>query len=508
MERDHSLSSFSDDDLLRRLSDLLGQSRRDEADLVAHIGEVDRRRLYAREASPSMFAYCTEVLHLSEAEAYLRIAAARAAREHPLLLTMLADGRLHLTAIAKLAPHLTPENREDLLKRAAHRSKREIEELVAEISPRTDAPAVMRKLPDKRAGTTPPTLEPGPDAEAPARTASGGGASIDRQLRPDGVDAREPELRPDGVAGVGIELLSPELPLLPASPRARSGVVEPLAPGRYKVQFTASAELHDKLERLRALMRPSVPDGDLAAIIEQTVTEKLQRREARRFARTQAPRKTLLQSQTSPTTRQIPAAVKRAVYERDGGRCRYEDEQGRRCTARQGLEYHHRRPFARAVTTRSPTSRSRADATTATWPRSTTAGKPWLGIAVRGPALWSRRRLPRRDECRVARVSGRAVGSYPATAGEHRLLRTRPRPPESDTDPWPSASASERVPCNPPAAAKPGRPRVDVLEPASGLAFVGIRSPAGVLGTGPTPVHTRNGALTSIRSPALRTRPA
>ena len=74
MESIDVLTSFSDEELLRRLSDLLGQSRRDEADLVAHIGEVDRRRLYAREASPSMFAYCTEVLHLSEAEAYLRIA--------------------------------------------------------------------------------------------------------------------------------------------------------------------------------------------------------------------------------------------------------------------------------------------------------------------------------------------------------------------------------------------------------------------------------------------------
>ncbi|HYN03636.1 MAG TPA: HNH endonuclease, partial [Vicinamibacteria bacterium] len=88
-----------------------------------------------------MFVYCTEALHLSEAEAYLRIAAARAAREHPALLTLLADGRLHLTAIAKLAPHLTLENREALLGRAAHRSKREIEELVAELSPRPDAPA-------------------------------------------------------------------------------------------------------------------------------------------------------------------------------------------------------------------------------------------------------------------------------------------------------------------------------------------------------------------------------
>ena len=62
-----------------------------------------------------MYAYCTERLHLSEAEAYLRIAAARASRQHPILLAMLADGRLHLTAIAKLAPHLTPDNRDAVL---------------------------------------------------------------------------------------------------------------------------------------------------------------------------------------------------------------------------------------------------------------------------------------------------------------------------------------------------------------------------------------------------------
>ena len=67
--------------------------------LVAHIGEVERRRLYARDASPSMFAYCRERLHLLEAEAYMRIRVARAARKHPLLLDMLRDGRLHLSAI-------------------------------------------------------------------------------------------------------------------------------------------------------------------------------------------------------------------------------------------------------------------------------------------------------------------------------------------------------------------------------------------------------------------------
>ena len=257
---------------------------------------------------------------------------------------MLADGRLHLTAIAKLAPHLTPENRGAFLQRAAHRSKREIEELVAELSPRPDAPAAMRKLPDRR-GTT-PALRRGPDAEVPPLALPPEGRrSVDYQLRPDGVAERDPELRPDRVAAAGLQLSSPETALLPASHRARTAVVEPLAPGRFKVQFTASAELHDKLERLRALMRSSVPDGDLAAIVEQAVTEKLERLEARRFARTQAPRKTPAKSPASPATRQIPAAVKRAVYERDEGRCRYEDEEGRRCTARQRLEFHHRLPF-------------------------------------------------------------------------------------------------------------------------------------------------------------------
>jgi hypothetical protein len=262
----------------RRLSNLLGQSRRDEADLVAHIGEVDRRRLYAREASPSMFVYCTEVLHLSEAEAYLRIAAARASREHPVLLTMLGDGRLHLTAIAKLAPHLTLQNREALLERATHRSKRQIEELVAELSPRPDAPAVMRKLPDRRNGMPASALRLGPSAEASSRgLRSEGGASVGLQLRPDGVATHELELRPGGVATRQTELRSDRVAAAggehrlpdaarPISPQARPAAVEPLAPGRYKVQFTASAELHDKLERLRALMRSSVPDGVSLAV--------------------------------------------------------------------------------------------------------------------------------------------------------------------------------------------------------------------------------------------------
>ena len=346
MQDTHELKSVPDDELLRRLAEILRRSRRVEADLVAHIGEVDRRRLYARTASPSMFGYATEVLHLSDAEAYLRIAAARASREHPILLAMLADGRLHLTAIAKLAPHLTAENREALLARAAHRGKREIEELVAELAPRPDVPALMRRLPERRGRD-----RPWPSAslrrrgrrlaswvwtespqKAPAHSVQTESRSRPRsELRPDGVASPGSELRPDGVGS-------------PAR-QERPAVVAPLAPGRYKVQFTASAALREKLERLQDLMRASVPDGDLAAIIDQAVSEKLARLEARRFAQARKPRKALSETDTSPRTRQIPAAVKRAVYERDGGRCRYLDGQGHRCTERARLEFHHRHPF-------------------------------------------------------------------------------------------------------------------------------------------------------------------
>jgi 5-methylcytosine-specific restriction endonuclease McrA len=289
------LHSIPDDELLRRLSDLLHRSRRLESELVVHIGEVDGRRLYAREGSPSMFAYCTEILGLSEHEAYLRITVARAAREHPPLLAMLADGSMHLTGIAKLAPHLTPANRTTLLERAAHKPKREIEELVAEVAPRDDVPALTRKLPERRL----------------------------------------PELGPDRV------------PAAAAGASPRPALVQPLAPSRYKVQFTASAGFHDKLQRLKALMRSAVPDGDLAAILEDAVTEKLQRLEARRFGGTRTARKAVPRKGSSARSRYIPTAVRRTVHQRDGGQCCYVNEHGRRCSGRERLEFHHLEPHAR-----------------------------------------------------------------------------------------------------------------------------------------------------------------
>jgi hypothetical protein len=322
----HALSTVADDELLRQLSELVSRSHSVEADLVAHIGEVDARRLFARFAFPSMFAYCTEGLRLSEAEAYRRITVARAARRMPVLLAMLRDGRLHLSGIATLVPFLTADNCAALLERATRRSKRELEELVAELSPRPDVAPMVRSVPERR---------PGPPA-------AGDQTPIGR-LPPEvqGSSILVPGRVPSVPGGTGDQPATEKTATLAATPR----VIEPLSPGRYKVQFTASAALRDKIERLTELMRSEIPDGNLAAVIERAVTEKLERVEARRFGKAAAPRKTLAETNTESASRHIPAAVRRVVSHRDAWRCRFVDEQGLRCSERARLEFHHRLPF-------------------------------------------------------------------------------------------------------------------------------------------------------------------
>ncbi|MEO5617728.1 MAG: HNH endonuclease, partial [Candidatus Eisenbacteria bacterium] len=131
-----SLSHLSNQVLLRSLTALIVQDRATTADLLAHIAEVDARELYLPAAYPSMFAYCVGELRLSEDAAFKRIHAARAARRFPAVFAALAEGRLHLSAVAMLAPHLTGETADELLAAAAHKSKSEIEKLLAERFPR------------------------------------------------------------------------------------------------------------------------------------------------------------------------------------------------------------------------------------------------------------------------------------------------------------------------------------------------------------------------------------
>ncbi|HEU4890314.1 MAG TPA: hypothetical protein VFT47_02115 [Vicinamibacterales bacterium] len=70
-------AALSDVELIQHVKRLATNERQATAQLVAHLAEMDARRLYLGEGCSSLFTYCTQLLHLSEHAAYGRIEAAR-----------------------------------------------------------------------------------------------------------------------------------------------------------------------------------------------------------------------------------------------------------------------------------------------------------------------------------------------------------------------------------------------------------------------------------------------
>ena len=70
-------SHLSDDNLMAEVKCLARGEQEATASLLAHLAELDARRLYLGAGFSSLFIYCCEVLHLSEPAAYNRIEAAR-----------------------------------------------------------------------------------------------------------------------------------------------------------------------------------------------------------------------------------------------------------------------------------------------------------------------------------------------------------------------------------------------------------------------------------------------
>ncbi len=331
-----------------------------EADLLRHLGEVDARRLYLEEACSSMFVYCVRVLHFSEAAAYKRIRAARAARKSPELLAALRNGDLHVTAVSLLAAQLTNENCGELLRAVRHKTAEEIKRLLADRQPKPDLADCVRRVPARAPGAS--CARGGNAAPAPlSERAEIPVLNANEMTEANGVGeaASEANETTEGhgadKAGLGTV---PALALNQAAQASGLGLPQPVAPAktaplggeRYRVSFTASGELHGQLQELRALMRHQIPDGDLASILGQAVALLLAQVRARKFAavskpKTAAPANSPAREKSSG---QIPAAIRRAVAKRDGGCCSYVSAGGLRCGAREYLEFHHLEPWARS----------------------------------------------------------------------------------------------------------------------------------------------------------------
>src|SRR5262245_23526958 len=139
-----NLESLSNEEVLSGLHTLIGQGRVVLARLLVYLGEVEERRLDLESACSSLFDFCVRRLGMSEDEACRRVAAARLVRRFPIALSMIERGEIHLTALLLLRDHLTDDNHEELLRAAMHRTKSDVQHLIAERFPRPDAPTLVQ----------------------------------------------------------------------------------------------------------------------------------------------------------------------------------------------------------------------------------------------------------------------------------------------------------------------------------------------------------------------------
>jgi hypothetical protein len=143
-----ALEKISDEQLEAGLGKLLGAGARLEARIIAHLAEVDARRWHLRVGCSSLYDYCRRRLGLSDYEAFVRIAAARVARQYPVVFEMLDRRELHLTAICEVREFLTRENHGELLSEVSGKTKLQIREVLARRFPQADLPATLKKLPE------------------------------------------------------------------------------------------------------------------------------------------------------------------------------------------------------------------------------------------------------------------------------------------------------------------------------------------------------------------------
>lgn len=248
--------SQSDEELFASLERLRSDENEGLALILAHLATLDARHAASNLAEASLFVYCTRRLGYSESEAYLRIRAANAAKRFPRILTMIADGEINVTAVARVSAHLTPDNYRSLLGKASRRTKEELDRLCAELAP------VPEKRPVIRALSTGSNGEPADPGESLFAATNG---------------AAQAPVPPA------------EAPAVPP-PSSEPGGCSPRAPvGRVLFNFVASEAFRAKFKRAKEILHHKYPGGDPASVFDEALEALLDQKDPwRRIARIEA----------------------------------------------------------------------------------------------------------------------------------------------------------------------------------------------------------------------------
>ncbi len=365
MRATESLADLTSTALTSRLEELVREERLCLVDILWHLAEMDRRHTHVELGYPSLFAWCTEYLKLSNAAAWRRTTSARLLMRFPVAADYLADGRLCLSTFVLLRDLLLPENHRELLERAAGLSEDEVKKLVATRQPRPEVPESIRRLPR-------PILTSGPERTVDSLAAVPAAAAVPSSGPERTVDSGMAVPVTPPAPGSGPERTVDTHAALPGKERPR---IEPIDAQRYSVKLTVGSEFIDELAEVKSALSHLVPDGNLEAVMrvcfQKTLELCAQRKHGARRSGERSRRLGRSEVSTEPETvpapapiaattapprerkgrrvldRYIPAEVRRAVWKRDGGRCAFVGKDGKRCGSKHQLEFDHLQPHAR-----------------------------------------------------------------------------------------------------------------------------------------------------------------
>lgn len=138
-----NLSQLSDQALLRQTLLLVKREKEILSEILAHLEEVRRRRLFCDLGYGSLFQYCIKQLGYSEDQAYRRINALKLVKEFPSVRDQIAAGELSLSSLSVAQSLFKADqsvDKKEVLEALRNKSKREAEIIVRGFSTKA-APA-------------------------------------------------------------------------------------------------------------------------------------------------------------------------------------------------------------------------------------------------------------------------------------------------------------------------------------------------------------------------------
>lgn len=320
---------LNDEQLVLELKMLVGNDRKIVVQIIRYLYEVESRRLHLARGFSSMFEFCIEELKMSEAEAHLRIQAARLSRELPEVAQHIEEGKITLSVSAMAQSAFRRENSKRKSNGDGPLSVQQKREVVDELL-QCSKTSAHKKLATRFASTT-ATVKYHFEANKALVAKLERLKSLYAHQNYSGDLAKLIEILAD-VALVKIEKSKPGVAdLSQTQPNDRKLGVENKAAHKLKFAERTSRDLvvenkNHFSDRCDGSTKPEPTKPDDAAVLGPEKCRLAGRRRSRYIAR----------------------EVRRQVWKRGGGHCTYVDSKtGRPCTSAHALEVDHVLQFSR-----------------------------------------------------------------------------------------------------------------------------------------------------------------